>query len=548
MNEPDRADEKNGPRGPIDPVVKRQENTERAVTPDMRSASRARAAERSDSAGRVSGLQTFFTRDLWSRELASMPTFRRAWYGLARVVHLTVTNFVKDRCPSRAAALTYITVLSLVPMLALAFSVAKGLGAYETLLTKTIVPFLDSTFGSADGSPTDAELDRVVTELAEADAKKGESSEVVVEPEPQETDTPPVGGSEVRRAIDTVLGFVQKTDVSSLGVLGLLIVIYTVIQLLGAIERSFNDIWGVSKSRSVPRKLADYFSTIVLVPLLLVTGTGVMSLVRSGWLNKYTGADNDHLFAQFTSLVVIWLGFGFAYILMPNTRIKISSALVGGIVGGTMWQLFQFAHLKLQVGVANYNAIYSTFAALPIFLFWVHSSWMTVLIGAEAAAAHQNQARHGQLVRSRNFDVALKETIALRLVVRATRSFIGGGPPLPMDDLADELGCPDRTLEEVARMLMRARIVAMVEIDADDSALVLASDPGTIRIQDVVDALKGDPLDDELLKAQAFQGEDELLGEAFARFRNARTDAPENLTLRELAAGEAELTAFAAQI
>ena len=601
MNESDRVDEDHGPTGTMDPVINRNENEEGAPAPEVRGARRAHPASRGQSSGRVSGLKMFFTRDLWSRELASMPTFRRIGYGVTRVAQLTITNFVKDRCPSRAAALTYITVLSLVPMLALGFSVAKGLGAYETLLTKTIVPFLDSTFGPADAQPVAKDVELAAAELSDAeddaqggdevlaieaagtlDALEQDAAEVAAgdAPEasqenvpgesvgsaPSEPETDQVqseteagadaegavepgvanaeaaevpatqGGSEVRRAIDTVLGFVQQTDVSRLGVLGLLIVIYTVIHLLGAIERSFNDIWGVSKSRSLPRKLADYLSTIVLVPLLLVTGTGVMSLVRSGWLSEYTGNGGNDFLAQLSSLVVIWLGFGFAYILMPNTRTRLSSALVGGIVGGTMWQLFQFAHTKLQVGVANYNAIYSTFAALPIFLFWVHSSWMTVLIGAEAAAAHQNQARHGQLVRSRNFDLVLKETIALRLMVRVTRAFFGGSPPLRMDDLADDLGCPDRTLEEVSRMLTRASLVATVELDADDTALVLAADPDAIRMQHVIDALKGDALDDEQLRTmQAFQGEDESLGEAFSRFRRVRHSAPENSTLRELA-------------
>ena len=546
MNEPDRAEETSGPQGPEDPVVKRQENKAGAGAPQVRGARRVNPGSRGQKTGRVLGIQTFFTRDLWSRELASMPTFRRTWYSVARVAHLTLTNFVKDRCPSRAAALTYITVLTLVPMLALGFSVAKGLGAYETLLTKTIVPFLDSTFGSADAALVPDAVEVAAAELDESVPLPSVEPEPELESESESESEPGAearatqelnaqGGSEVRRAIDTVLGFVQQTDVSRLGVLGLLIVIYTVIQLLGAIERSFNDIWGVSKSRSLPRKLADYLSTIVLVPLLLVTGTGVMSLVRSGWLSEYTGRGDSQFFGQFSSLVVIWLGFGFAYILMPNTRIRLSPALIGGVVGGTMWQLFQFAHLKLQIGVANYNAIYSTFAALPIFLFWVHSSWMMVLLGAEAAAAHQNQARHGQLVRSRNFDLAMKETVALRLMVRATRAFFGGAPPLRMYELADELGCPDRTLEEIARMLTRASILAVVDLGEDEAGLVLASDPDYVRIQDVIDSLKGDPIDDGQLKSMpAFQGEDEALGEAFARFREVRHNVPENSTMREL--------------
>ncbi len=566
---------------------------------------------------RTAGVHAFFTRELWSRELASLPTFRRWGYGVARVVHLTGLNFVKDRCTWRASALTYITVLSLVPMLALGFSVAKGMGAYETLLNQTIVPFLDSTFGPADAEVPKA-VQEALDELAPAegtdedDVEAGDAASAEVDdvddvdavgapgalpddepealvaapdqgasqaappseegggdagsagPEPADGPEPApaapsaeeggglealpdqaaeavaseLAGSEVRRAIDTVLGFVQSTDVSRLGVLGLLIVVWTVIKLLGSVELSFNDIWGVSKARSLPRKIADYLSTIVLVPLLLVTGTGVMSLARSGKLGGWTGAGGESpLFAFFSSIVVVWLGFAFAYILMPNTRVRVMSALVGGIVGGTMWQLFQLAHLKLQVGVANYNAIYSTFAALPIFLFWVQSSWMTVLLGAEAAAAHQNQARHGQLVRSRDYDLALKEVVALRLAVRVAKAFFRGHPAPRLDDLAEDLGCPERTLQEVARGLERGRIVATVdgESDSEDPALILASDPDVVRVQDVLDALKGDLLV-ELREEAALDASplDAATDRAFARFREERDRGPSNITLREL--------------
>ena len=163
---------------------------------------------------------------------------------------------------------------------------------------------------------------------------------------------------------------------------------------------------------------------------------------------------------------------------------------------GTIWQLFQYAHVKLQVGVANYNAIYSTFAALPIFLFWVQTSWMTMLFGAEAAAAHQNQARHGQLVRSRDYDLAQKEELALQLVARITEAFTAGRPPLDAEDLADELNCPERTLTEVAVSLESAGILAIIEGDEDDQSYVLVADPGIVRIQDVLDGLKGESIEE----------------------------------------------------
>ncbi|MEC8494742.1 MAG: YihY/virulence factor BrkB family protein [Planctomycetota bacterium] len=504
--------------------------------PDLRGRSFAhlRASRRRDAAahGRLGrsaqGVHAFFTRELWARELTTLPTLRRWTYGVARVVQLTLANFVKDRCTWRAAALTYITVLSLVPMLAFAFSVAKGLGAYEQLERETIVPFLDATFGEAGVAAGDPETS----------GSDGADAQQTVRPEAERGAAE--GGAEVRRAIDTVLDFVQRTDVSKLGALGFLLVLYTVVKLLGAIEHSFNDIWGVRKARSLPRKIADYFSTVVMVPLLLITGTTVLNLARTGYPGgEGASGPGSALWRDLSSLALVWLGFALSYVLMPNTRTRITSALVGGVVGGSFWQLFQWAHLELQLGVATYNAIYSTFAALPIFLFWVHTSWMTVLLGAEAASAHQNQARHGQLVRSRDYDLARKELLALRLVARVTQTFLAGEPPRGTVELADELGCPERTLEEVRSALEEAGLIALTDADADAAPITLTVDPGIVRIQDVLDALKGSSVEEREVAGAGDGPElDAHVERAFGAFRRERDAGRANLTLRDLARDE----------
>ncbi|MEM9380010.1 MAG: YhjD/YihY/BrkB family envelope integrity protein [Planctomycetota bacterium] len=550
------------------------EPPQRPETPEVHGAQGSARSRRGTRIGRgARGLHAFFTRELWSRELASLPTFRRWGYGIARVVHLTVVNFVKDRCSWRASALTYITVLSLVPMLAFAFSVAKGMGAYETLLQQNIVPFLDATFGPAERSDDDevaaagseganGEAEAPVGEATEGEATDGaalgggsadegaEASDPAAAPgaevlAPDEAELTldgeepprPKEVSEIRRGIDTVLGFVQDTNFSRLGVLGFLIVLYTVVKLLGSIEVSFNDIWGVQKSRSIPRKIADYFSTVILVPLLLVAGSGVLSIARTEAIDRFTGLGGDSpTVALLGSLLVVWFAFAFTYILMPNTRVRVTSALVGGAVGGSIWQMFQWLHLELQVGVANYNAIYSTFAALPIFFVWVQISWMTVLLGAEAAAAHQNQARHGQMVRSRDYDLALKEVVALRLAARVTRAFLAGEPPPRTDELAEALGCPDRTLKEITAALEEAHVLALVDAESEDPGLVLVSDPDLLRLQDVLDALKGDSLLDESREAYVARNDDDAaVDAAFGRFRETRDAAAANATLRQLA-------------
>ena len=511
----------------------------------------------------------FFSRDVWARELTTLPTFRRWTYKTVRVVYLATTNFVKDRCTWRASALTYITVLSLVPMLAFAFSVAKGLGAYESLRQGTIEPLLDRTFGggeeaeeqqSSEGERAGAGSDAEDAGAGGAGQVDGEVADgAVPSPDPSPTsealpqdglggDAPaatkgpdaglssaaePNGRAEVRATLDTVLHFVQETNVASLGALGLAIVVWTVLSLLGSIERSFNDIWGVRRSRTIARKLSDYLSTVILVPLFLVSATGLANVGRSAKLLDWLGIDmSSRSVSFFIVLPVVALGFAFAYVVMPNTRVRITSALLGGFVGGTLWQVFQVAHLKLQLGVANYNAIYSTFAALPIFLFWIYASWVTVLLGAEVAAAHQNEASHRQIVRARDYDQGLKRVVALRLSVRLARGFLHGEAPRGADELALELGVPDRTLDEVVGLLRAGGLLAVAELERDGDALVLTRDPQRVHVQDVYDALDG------ALGPLELGSEDPLdvaLDQALRDYDAERRAAPSNKTLAALA-------------
>lgn len=507
----------------------------------------------------------FFTRDVWARELTTLPTFRRWTYKCARIAYLTATNFVKDRCTWRASALTYITVLSLVPMLAFAFSVAKGLGAYETLRAGTIEPLLDQTFGqrgtlpdsvleatqgegTSDGGVTvpDVVADQDGGQAVDPGAAPGTEDDAGAPPEADDdggklldepiADGP--GGAEVREAIETVLHFVQETNVASLGAFGLAILIWTVLSLLGSIEHSFNDIWGVRRSRTIARKLSDYLSTLVLVPLFLVSATGLANIGRSKELLEWLGIDVQSRSLSFlVVLPVVALGFAFAYVFMPNTRVRITSALLGGAVGGALWQIFQVAHLQLQVGVAKYNAIYSTFAALPIFLFWVYASWVTVLLGAEVAAAHQNEASHRQVVRARDYDQNLKRVVALRVAVRLAKAFLLGAPPRSADALGEELEVPERIVDEVVTALRKGGLVAVAELNGDPDAVVLTRDPERARVQDVYDALDGvnGPLDPRIGTPL-----DEAVERAVTEYEEARRASPANRTLAELAmlAGE----------
>jgi membrane protein len=451
---------------------------------------------------RWEAMGAFLAGDLWRKELGSLSTLRALGYKGLRVLYLTLRGFHLDRCLLRASALTFMTGLSIVPLLAFVFAVAKGLGAYDVLLNDVIRPLLDQHLGGG-------------VEGAAAIA----------------------GGSEVRDALEQVLLLVQNTRVGSLGTFGLAILVYTVVKLLGSIEHTFNEIWGVHKSRSILRRLSNYLSIIVVVPILLTTAAAVTTSLQSQSILDYASRTLglDLLvtyYARFGPFVAVWIGFTFVYMFMPNTRVRPSSAILGGLIGGALWQLAQVLHLRFQVGVANYNAIYSTFAALPIFMFWLYLSWTTVLLGAEVACAHQGEPAFRQVMRARNQDPAYLEAVAVRAMGRVAVTFLAGKPPLRVSVLAQELGVPERSVDDVLERLRDSGLVSLGEDPEGASPEVLpARDLSHIRLQDILDSLRGGGDMDLPVRASVDREADRWLN----AYRTERVGVPSNKSLYQLA-------------
>jgi len=231
------------------------------------------------------------------------------------------------------------------------------------------------------------------------------------------------------------------------------------------------------------------------------------------------------------SLVAMWLGFAFVYMFMPNTKTRVLSALIGGIVGGSLWHLAQILHVEFQVGMANYNALYSGFAAFPVFLVWIYASWVTVLIGAEFAFAHQNEPAYRQIARSRHHDHAFKELLALRAMARVAVAFLEGRAPYSIQALADSLGVPARSVDEIVARLRDHEIVAIGDEDADPSVLP-ARALERITMKQIVDALKGTRGRVEIPAADPV---DERVDALFASFEEDREHSRTNRTLRDIA-------------
>jgi len=350
-------------------------------------------------------------------------------------------SFTVHQGPLRAAALTYTTILSLIPVLAIAFSVLKGLGVHNT-------------------------LEPVLARVA------GDSQETV----------------------GRVINYVNNTNFKSVGAIGLLLLILTVISLLGRIEEAFNAIWRVRETRTLQRRFSDYLSVVVVGPVLLLAAMSMTSSLQSQWLvqwliqHTWLGGAILFLF-RLLPYVSIWIALVFLYLYIPNTRVGFRSACVGGVLAGTVWQIAQWGYFHFQIGVANYNAIYGTLAALPVFLVWIYTSWLIVLLGVEVVYAHQHRCSVANRLFPASLDTAAREQLSLALLLQASRHFHDGSGQPTMARLADELGVPAGILSEPLTSLLDHGF--LVKTDGSEPGWLPAREPAAIAVGDVLAALRG---------------------------------------------------------
>lgn len=456
--------------------------------------------------GPIERVRRFFAQDVWRVEPAELGLLSQGFYRTCRVLYLSWRGFVDDRVRSRASALTYITALSLVPLLALAFSVLKGFGFYQTLLDEELNPFLDRLLGPVH--------------------------QPEVFPGAVLTSNPEAG---LREAVDEVLALVSATDLKGLGAAGLVVVLWAVMRLLGSVEGAFNDIWGVHKARSILRKLSDYLTIVIVAPVFLVLAVAFRASIESTF---DTPASMVGLL-EFALRAAIPVGacatFTCVYLVLPNTRARFASALLGGLVAGVLWLLTVTFYVQFQVGVANYNAIYAGFAALPVFLVWLQLSWVIVLLGAEVAFAHEYEPAYRGLASYQKLGHGALEHLALASMTRITEDFLSGAGPRRSSALAAELGLSPQPVDELLSSLATAELlVAAAEEDGAGSGggYVLARDPETITVKCVLDALKSGEGDAEVRAGSAVDVQVERL---LSKLGAEAEGSVYNLNLREVA-------------
>jgi membrane protein len=390
----------------------------------------------------------FLREGVWRVRARELPRHRAMLLGALRVVVLALRGFSEDRCQLRASALTFYTLLSIVPVAAMAFGIAKGFGFERNL--------------------------RAVIE------SRLEGHEEIA--------------AQIIGFADTML---QSTRGGLVAGAGVLLLFWAVIRLLGNIEKSLNDIWGVRKGRTLGRKLVDYLALMLIGPVLLIAASSVTVYV-SGQLatvsREIPGVSAVSplilTLAKAAPVVVIWLLCSFIYAFLPNTHVRVRGAAAGGIVAGTLYQLVQWLYIAFQVGVARYNAIYGSFAALPLFLAWIQISWMIVLLGAEVAFALDHEKRYELEREVGDVSVRFHRLVALRIVQLCARAFEDGRPAPDDETLAEWIATPVRLVREVLFDLVRAGV--LTEIAAGEAETVRyqpARGVAGLTIKSVLEAL-----------------------------------------------------------
>ncbi|MBU0676191.1 MAG: YihY/virulence factor BrkB family protein [Proteobacteria bacterium] len=304
---------------------------------------------------------------------------------IIRVIFIVIREFRSDDIPLRASALTFTIILSLVPLLALGTAVLKGIGAGDEF-RQTAHRFIDQL--------DKPEYEVTIVNPEDQTLPNQETPQQLKGSKSLDISAPPSLSFHLRQAIDRIFDYVDRTNFATIGTFGIIGLLISVLVVLGSIEMAMNAVWQVDNNRSFSRKILDYLALMILLPLTLNLALAAEAAIRSPALqNRLTDILHitwlGHQFLKIFPIVLVISSLTILYRFLPNTRVNLWPALAGGLFAGGSWFMAQTAYLRLQIGVARYNAIYGSFATLPLFLLWLYLGWLIFLTGAEMAFAIQ---------------------------------------------------------------------------------------------------------------------------------------------------------------
>lgn len=438
----------------------------------------------------ISKALKFITTDIWRIRLSELPKSRSFLIKQLRIIIIAFNGFKENKCQLQASALTYYSLMAIVPVFAMMFGIAKGFGFEKN-------------------------LEEFITQKLE-------------------------GQEEV---LNTVLEFVHTTIEGTKGGLiagvGLALLFWSVMQLLSSIEGSFNDIWEIKKSRNFVRKFADYLSIMLIAPVLIIVSSSMSFYIKSTLIKlsqevEIVNMISPYLFSvlRFIPYILIWFLLTLIYMIMPNTNVKFKPALFGGIVAGSLFQLMQYWYFGIQMKVSGYNAIYGSFAALPLLLLWLQISWLAILLGAEIAFAAQNVSKFEYEKDSHNISNNFRRQLALLISNKVFKNFNEGVEPLTSTEISKELEIPIRIVRRIVHELVECKVFSEVTTEAyKERAYQPARNINTIKVKDVFEALDEKGVKDIKIKqTEELKRIEDILGS----FNFSINDSDNNVLIKDI--------------
>ena len=392
---------------------------------------------------------SFIKEDIWTKSDNHQSTIQRLGIKILKVFLLSIQGFNRDICQLRASALTLYTLLSIVPVIALLFGIAKGFGFEKKLEQQLLEQASDQ--------------DTMMLQL-----------------------------------IEFSQNMLSSTKGGLVAGVGIIVLFWSVIKVIGNIEESFNHIWNIKKNRPLARKLSDYLSLMMLAPVLLIVSSSITVFIKTQitWLVEVIhlpefGTQLVLYAMSFSPLVIMSLLFIFIFLFIPNKKISVKAGVVAGIATGILFQLAQSAYLSLQIGVSSYNAIYGSFAALPLFLVWLQIVWMVVLFGCEISFFVHNFESYRHNKKFANLSFSLKKNIGIQVCQFIVQQFIKGEKAPHAELIANELILPLSIVQKTLSDLVDANLIVGLSVEEDEADIYQpARDVNNLTIGAVTSALE----------------------------------------------------------
>jgi len=357
---------------------------------------------------------------IWHTPLTEISRWKVFLFRQLRIIVLAARGFSNDKVQLRASALTFYSLLSIIPVAAIAFAIAKGFG-----------------------------LDKNLEEII---LKNFSMYQDVLNPILQKA----------RNAIDETRG-------GYMAGVGVIILFWSVMSLLNHIESSFNSIWQIRSSRQWYRKFTDYLTIMLIAPVFIVLSSSITIFIGTALPEYMSKAPILEFFkpivsflVRFAPFFITWLTLTILYMIMPNAKVKFVPALISGIVAGTTLQALQWLYIDLQFGIAKLSAIYGSFAAVPLFILWLQSSWLIVLLGAELSFANQNVSQYEFESQSLNISYYQKRALVLLILQMIIRNFVVGEKPISAEHIANSLKIPVRLARDILQDLSHVNLVSII--------------------------------------------------------------------------------------